>query len=311
MVSDKYTRAPAAQGGTDDNAARTLWDHNYANRITSSWTEHPLVAQHVYQTMTGGAHSFWLNWVFDDFLKGGVERVLSVGCGNGAHEHHMARSGYATVIDAFDGSPVGIEHARQVARDEGLQCNFSVRTFEEFAAETGGKPYDLVLFTGSLHHVRDLEGMCRRVHELVSDTGHVVVNEYVGPRHNIYPRAQVDLINSILSTIPPEFKTAPDATVGVPTLQQVAARDPSEAIRANLIPAYLEIYFEALHEVNFGGAILHPIFDCLNSRRIMDGSEESNAIVRRLIALDKQLTIDDPALGRNFSFGVYAKAEII
>jgi 2-polyprenyl-3-methyl-5-hydroxy-6-metoxy-1,4-benzoquinol methylase len=284
-----------------------IWEQNYAQGILSAWTQNPLVERYVNDTICGEKGQFWLNWVFERLLnKKPVKRLLSIGCGNGGHEILMAKAGYAERIDAFDASDVGIAKATKEAR--GLNCHFSVNTFERFVQSRISHRYDFILFAGSLHHVRDLEGMCAKAHELLTPDGHVCINEYIGPRHSIYPAAQIDAINAVLDVLAPEYKKSPDVKFRSPTMEEIRGYDPTEGVRADMIPAYLKIFFEPVYEVDMGGALLHPMFDCLNGPRLAQPDAES--LVRALIEMDKAFAKYAP-FGVNFRFGLYTKKDIV
>lgn len=288
----------------------SVWDRNYTSGITSAWTNHPLVARHVYDTISDGAGLFWLNWVFEGLLRRQFKRVLSIGCGDGAHELLIARAGYATQIDAFDASTVGIRRANETARAENLNCRFSVDTFEAFEERPCADRYDFVLFSGSLHHIRNLEGMLSKVHAILAEGGVVCVNEYIGARHGLYPQKQINLANNVLAALAPAFRASKHAAVRAPELQDVRNHDPSEGIRSNLIPAFLDIFFTPIYERRYGGYLLHPLFDALNSQKLKDGSEESQTIVRILIEMDKAIA-SHPDYGSDFLFGVYRSKEVL
>lgn len=289
------------------NEKAQIWDRNYVQGIVSAWTSNPLVQRYIYASISGGVDAFWINWTFENLLKRRFKRGLSIGCGDGGDELLIARAGYVETLDAFDASEAGVRKAHALAKEQGLACNFNVDTFEAFAArQMPAAQYDFIMFAGSLHHVRDLEGMCARAHHLLSDDGVLLLNEYIGPRHAIYPPERLSILNAFLAALAPEFKRC--ERLGAATLESVRSYDPSEGVRSNLIPAYLDIFFHPFYEVDFGGALLHPLFDCLDTARINDRSPESDSIVGLLIEADRALT---KQLGSDFRFGVYTKKEIV
>lgn len=282
--------------------AATHWDEKYAAAVRSAWVQNPLVEREVYRRMTGEP-VHWLWWLFHPTLPK-ADRMLAIGCGDGSHELALAGNGSVRHITAFDASPVAIEMGRQAARAQGLSIDFQVRLFEEFVAEPPSETFDVILFSGSLHHVTDLEGMLSTVRKLLRPGGHVVVNEYVGPIYQLYPQSQIDIINRVLDATPPVFLAAPDARLRLPTIEAVMAHDPTEGVRAPLIPTLLPMYFRPVHERRVGGGLLHPIFDCLNGAKVNDGSVESGAYVSMLITLENELTAAG-ALNHDFMFGIY------
>lgn len=265
------------------------WDHMYKEGTKSAWTNNPLVADRVMRRITGTS-KFWLNWVFEDYLKKPVDSILSIGCGDGAHELMIARNGYARTIDAFDASPVGIERARKVAHDEGLtSVHFRVDTFEHFIENTVTKKYDLIVAFGALHHVLPLEAMLEKIASNLAEGGYFLFNEYVGACYNIYPPIQVALINRLLAALDPAFKSHPQAQWHNPSFQMVREHDLSESCRSALILPLVGAFFDVEHRAFFGGPILHPIFDYLDGKRLGDGSPEAESVVGLLVEIEEIL----------------------
>lgn len=287
-------------------AGTSHWDRMYEGAVRSAWTQNPLIAAEVYQRMTGQP-GFWMEWVFTQAMPS-VDRLLSIGCGDGGHEIAMARRGFVREIRAFDASPVAIEQARTSAFAEGLEIDFAIGTFEAFVQDSGPEDlYDAVLFSGSLHHVLDLEGMLSAVRRVLKPGGRVIVNEYCGPCYQLYSAGQLEVINRVLSSIPETFRLGPQIQLELPTIEMIMAGDPTEGVRASLIPLLVPMYFRKEYERFIGGALLHPIFGCLNGAKVNDGSPESIAFVQMLILLENELTAAG-RLGHEFMFGIYVNA---
>lgn len=68
-------------------------------------------------------------------------RVLAVADGEGRNSVWMAQLGLT--VDAFDISPVGVDKARRLAADAGVQVNYQVSSVEDFAWKVG--EYDAVV----------------------------------------------------------------------------------------------------------------------------------------------------------------------
>lgn len=285
--------------------ASAHWDRMYENGTRSAWTQNPLVAEAVYRRMTDEP-GFWLEWLFASHLPK-VNRLLSIGCGDGGHELAIARRGFANHIVAFDASPKAIEIASQTATSEGLPIDFSVRQFEEFVANPGDEAmFDVAFFSGSLHHVTDLEGMLSAVRRVVRPGGWVIVNEYVGPCYQLYPQSQIEIVNRTLEKIPATFRIHPDERLVLPSMDAIQANDPTEGVRSAIIPTLLPLYFRATYLRWIGGGLLHPLFGYLNSGRVNDGSPESQILAQMLITLEDELTVGG-ALSHDFMFGIYQR----
>ena len=75
-----------------------------------------------------------------DLLKPGM-RVLAVADGEGRNSVWMAKQGLQ--VDAFDISPVGVEKAKKLAQQQGVDVNFSIHSIEDYPWTTGD--YDAVV----------------------------------------------------------------------------------------------------------------------------------------------------------------------
>jgi SAM-dependent methyltransferase len=281
------------------------WDDRYDQQIKSAWFSNDLVLAELNTRITG-RNAFWLAWLMTEYLQSRPKRVLSIGCGDGAHELVIARQRWADHIDAFDGSASGIRIARETSERENLPVTFYVDTFEQFVASPVTTLYDAVFFIGALHHVKDLEGMLDRVRRCLNPDGVMIINEYCGPCYNIYEPERIQIMNGILRALAPEFKLSPDTQWTNMTIDAVFAADPTEAVRAALIPAFVRHYFSVVLERPFGGTLLHPLFDHLNSRKLNDGSPESVSIVRMLIEMENTL-IASGVLKNDFLLGIYGQ----
>lgn len=285
------------------NPSTSHWDRMYEGAVRSAWTQNPQVAAELYQRMTDQP-GFWMEWVFTQGLPP-VDKLLSIGCGDGGHEIAMAQRSFAKHIRAFDASPVAIEQAKAKAVAGGLDVDFFVGTFEAFVQDPGPQDqYDAVVFSGSLHHVLDLEGMLSAVRHVLKPGGRVVVNEYCGPCYQLYGKDQLDLVNRVLTSVPEAFKLGPDIQLALPTIEMIMGGDPTEGVRAPLIPVLVPMYFRKEYERFVGGALLHPLFGCLNGAKVNDGSPESLAFVQMLILLENELTAAGK-LPHEFLFGIY------
>ena len=280
------------------------WDQKYLHTIRSSWTENPYIQRAVNERMTGDSGMHWLNWVFTKFLPDRPARVLSVGCGDGSHELIIARQSYADFVYGFDASSVGIEMASRAAREESLAAEFETRLFEDFVSNPPPEPFDVALFAGSLHHVRDIEGMLFTIQNVVKPGGHVIINEYVGPAYQLYDELQLRLVNLLLDLLPPELVADPAFRVRTPTMRTVYATDPSEGIRAPLIPQLLPRFFSPVLVRKMNGALLHPLFDGINGTTANIETSLNQRVFDSLVALEQILT-DLRVLSNDFMFAVY------
>jgi SAM-dependent methyltransferase len=97
----------------------------------------------------------------------GRPRVLEVGCGGGELARELAALGREVV--AVDSSPESVAAARALGVDA------RVAAFPDFDDET---PFDCVLFTRSLHHIRPVAPAVERARQLLRPRGLLVVEDF-------------------------------------------------------------------------------------------------------------------------------------
>lgn len=291
VESQSFVLPVAASQTSDQSAERSYWETNPTIAAKArQWVSNPIVKDVVNQRMSGGqSQKYWLNWLVKDYFAGQTfDYLLSLGCGIGNHEILMAKLEFARHIDAFDFSEASINIARQEAEKEGVQVNFYRDDFNQFSLQEG-KKYDIAFCSGSLHHVKELERFLDIVHRSLNPEGYFIINEYVGDNYCIYDKKQVQLINRLYhcfhellqSGIQPEFFN--------PTIYQVFATDPSEAVRSKLILPFIEYYFNIEVMNPFGGGILHPLYPLLNHVELLPGDAKGESIIRLLLEFEQIL----------------------
>ncbi|OGW43009.1 MAG: hypothetical protein A2132_00280 [Nitrospirae bacterium RBG_16_43_11] len=270
-----------------DNIARKFWEVNPNAAYQNQWIENPIIASQVYYRMSGGhSHKYWLSWLLEDYFAGKrFKRMLSPGCGVGDHEIIVAKSGVVDEIDAFDFSDSSIGIAKDKAEKLGLQINFYNDNLDTFVIPDGRR-YDLVLCTGSVHHVKELERFFAMIHNVLDSDGYFVINEYVGECYNIYSKKQVDIINRMLSCFPQEMRSSDKDKFQNDTLSNRIAIDPSESVRSKFILPLLKNYFDIEVKHPFGGCILHPLYPYLKADKFMNGEVETSVLLKLLLEFE-------------------------
>jgi SAM-dependent methyltransferase len=124
-------------------------------------------------------------------------RVLDVGCGAGYVSLELARHGHHVV--AIDISASNIEVAKQTLADNPFRDGFGSLRYEHLPFHLAAGSYDVVLFSVSLHHMPDPEGVVARARELTADGGYLLCYEPCHERFREQDAAQVALIRAILT----------------------------------------------------------------------------------------------------------------
>ncbi len=285
--------------------ARSHWETNPEIASKDQWTGNAVIGEIVYRRMSGGQSSeHWLHWLMSDyFKKRRFARVLSPGCGVGDHEIAMMSSGKISQLDAFDFSEASLQIVREKAVAKKLRINFYRDDINEFCVPEGRK-YDMILCSGSVHHVREIERFLRVVRDAPAPNGVFVFNEYVGPCFNIYPRKQLGIVNRLLRAISPELRQA--ERLDQITVEQALANDCSESVRSSLILPFASTYFEFEFCHPFGGTLLHPMYPLLRHDAMSKQTPEAQTIVR-LLAEFEAILIEKGALTSDFALCVCRK----
>ncbi len=230
------------------------------------WTHLDEVRAAINRKVTGDAALSPLAWFFQVAGEGRalpLARVLVLGCGAGQVEREVMQQGWAREVIAIDLSAKVLEVARaEAAGLDGIGY---------FQADMNGLPlgdgafqpaaFDAVLGVSSVHHCAELECLYQRVGELLRPGGFLFLDEYVGPNRFQWPDAQLRHINRIAGLLPThmmstrrgEFRSCFRA----PSVAEVMAVDPSEAVRSAELLSLLGNYFVDVQVRPYGGAILH------------------------------------------------------
>lgn len=194
-----------------------------------------------------------------------VARALTIGCGAGDLERGLAQYGFATRHDAFDVAPEAIRKATAAAEAAGFrQIHYSVADGNELRLEPNA--YDVVFGVFSIHHIEALEGAFGQVARALRPGGLFFMNEYVGPTRFQWTDRQLETVNGLLTALPEALRrNAVDGgvkrRVPRPTVEEMIAMDPSEAVRSGEILSTAAKYFEIVEVRPYGGTVLHLLLD--------------------------------------------------
>jgi SAM-dependent methyltransferase len=233
-----------------------------------------------------------------------LEKSLSVCCGDGAHELAIARTGKVRFIHGFDISEGAIAQANltfeKAAVSKGSYA-FEVADANDLRLEG---QFDLLLSTGALHHVTNLEGLLSKLSSLLSPDGYFIVLEYVGPNRFQWTDAQLGVINGILRQLDFHYLKENTRTyLGRSPIADLIAIDPSEAVHSEDILRLLPEYFRIEYLRNFNGTVMHPLYPLLNAELTNTNSPDFDSLVRMILLMENTL-IRANVLPSDFVFAV-------
>ena len=205
-------------------------------------------------------------------------KVLSPCCGIGWLELWVNKSCRVERIDAFDVSPSAIETAKANAAAAGVDC------INYFVADGNvldlGTLYDLIVISGGLHHINDLEGFCATMRDHLKPDGVMIASEYVGPSYTQYTPRQVELINACITLLPEKYRNQISGSrltrYQNMTVEQWLEVDPSESIRSADIVDVVRSTFGHVDLIDRGGAIVHMALFQIAHNFDEDDPEDAN-----------------------------------
>jgi SAM-dependent methyltransferase len=277
-----------------------------ARASRSVWLNNEVVNAHICKLISGGPAVHWLPWFIDYYLRGTVhfERSLSLCCGDGAHEIALFQTKKVQKVSGFDISAGAIASAIgkfQNAKVPSERYHFEVADANELTVRDD---FDLILSSGALHHVQNLEGLLEAVAGALMPRGYFVVVEYVGPNRFQWTDQQLSVINGILRQLDLQYlKNNIRLPLRRPRLEEFMAVDPSEAIRAEEILPLLARYFTVEYLKHFNGTIAHPLYPLLNPELTNAGAKDFDTIIRSILYFEDVL-ISYNVLTSDFAFAI-------
>lgn len=230
------------------------------------WLANPIVnRRYQMKAVRGREYSHWLDFCIDYYLraKSPVDRILSVGCGDGSLERQLASLNICKTIDAIDIAPGMIEVAKQKAQEQGIDnIRYLVANVEEVGFPA--KNYDAIFYNMSLHHMLNIEDIMRKTASVLNPEGFLFINEYIGPNRFDFSDREKEVLRALHALIPEKFRFSLaqhnfghlQTNVYIPDPLEVARIDPSEAVCSAEIMPMLEQHFEIVEFNKIGGTTL-------------------------------------------------------
>ncbi|MDX2104174.1 MAG: class I SAM-dependent methyltransferase [Alphaproteobacteria bacterium] len=232
------------------------------------WTHLDRVRQTINRRVTGDPHVAPLTWFFravDQEHGLPLTRVLVLGCGSMGIETEIALAGWAQDIIAIDLSPRALAIAAAKSQAAGLtsvthmQADMNALPLGAHGFEPGS--FDAIISISGVHHCANLEGLYAACAKLLKPQGWFYLDEFVGPSRFQWPEVQVGLINGFLAALPEAYLRTAHGHIRRgylrPTVDQVIAVDPSEAVRSTDLLPLLSLWFSVHVVRGYGGNLLH------------------------------------------------------
>jgi len=254
----------------------------------------PSVCRRANRLITGDENVDYPVYVCEKYLRPLQPlRGLALGCGTGEKELNWATLCRFERLDAYDISPARIARAQERARAAG-HPELHYRTADVQGIEWPQQACDVVFVDQSLHHFSPLEPMVENIRRALKPGGYLVASEFVGPTRFQWTERQLELTNAVLALLPPAYRRRWSngrikQRVHRPSRLRMMLGDPSEAVESARIVPLLERHFEIVEQRDYGGTIVHMLFDDIAHNFLDDSGQEKDEEARRLLELCFQI----------------------
>jgi SAM-dependent methyltransferase len=254
-----------------------------------SWSGIPQVHLNHNFLITGSRETYWVEWMRERFFPAGrAGDALSLGCGAGHLDRIFKRCGFSfRSFTGIDISEAAVERARALADEVHLAPAIRYTASDLNRCTLPPRSFDFIYFFQSLHHIEALEHVLEQCQQALRPDGLLMVNEFVGPSRFQWTSRQVDMANALLVLLPDDVRRDLQAggvkkEIVHPTVKQMVAHDPSEAVRSGEIERLVKTYFDVVNEWNWGGTLNHLVFQNI-AANFDPGNADHRSIVDLLI----------------------------
>jgi SAM-dependent methyltransferase len=291
----------------EEERTAKFWDRQHWREVPLDyWASNPLVQSYINRRTTGDPDLRWLDWFRQRHASAVFDRGLCLACGAGTAELHAVGIGLCREMDACDISEGSLESARARAASLKLETRINYFRCDLNRASLAPGQYDLVLSSGGLHHIEQLEHLLDQVHACLKDGGLLAIDEYVGPARLQYTDLQLDVVQRIVDSLPAGLRTG--KPVERPDLAYMLRNDPSEAVRAPELVSLLQKHFEVIELRPYGGTLLNVLFGCgaVDTRLLLPGegaaaASPSHADVLPMILLLEEMLTENEVLPSDYA----------
>ncbi len=294
---------------TFSNTSRTKSAFSDSVYSSSNWWIIPAVRNRWNEKITGNADTNYKQYLYENFIrrKSGM-KLLSLGSGACSHELELAGYSEFDEIVCLDLAQNLLNQAAAIAKKENKNnIKFICADIKNFDFKTAY--YDFVLFNASLHHFDQVDELLGRyIKPCLKPNGKLVINEFVGPTRQQFPKQQLDAIKDAIKLIDKpyrrRFKTSiyKNSFSGAGMLRMIIA-DPSECVDSDSIMPAIHRQFKTIVEKPYGGNILMNVLRDISHHFVVLDDRKS-AILQRLFEFEDHYLEKHKS---DFVFGIYQK----
>jgi len=209
---------------------------------------------------------------------------LSIGCSTGQNELKWVKSTHFNRLIAHDLSNERIAYAKNQADREGYSHIIQFFVSDFFDIKVRENEYDIITAEGSLHHLKNIDEVVRRIKRMLKKDGYLIVNDFVGPCRFQWTDRQLEIVNGLLTIIPNRYrKRIYSGSIKKrhykPGRLTMIVNDPSEAVESSNILPSIRKHFNIVELKEYGGTILHILLNEI-AHNFISTNEESKQILK-------------------------------
>ncbi|MBZ0256241.1 class I SAM-dependent methyltransferase [bacterium] len=273
-----------------------LWGQAKPGERTS-WLESPLIYRRVNLQISGHPDVDCLGYIKQKYFRKPAKLGLNVGCGHGELEQLLVKRGLVETMHGFDVSSGAVEAAKKAAEKAGLadRIQYFVADANHLDDAPLAQEYDVAYGFMALHHIVDLEACLDGIRRRLKPGGILIANEFVGPYRFQWTDKQLDIANQLLQCFPVELTRnirEPEKLkreVERPSIKFMKKYMAFESVCSDRIVKALHDRYEILEQKNYGGTILHILFEAIMGNFKEETNREHAALVRMASACEETL----------------------
>ena len=292
-------RAAAAEHWNRWQKARDTIQSQYID-----WGDHPTIAARIQTELFGSPTVTVFDYLKSEYPEFATASVLSLCAGDGSFEKLLLLHGIFGSITGMDIAAERVAAGNNAADAFAGRLRFAVGDVN--SGEFGDAQYDVVFAKAALHHVEQLEKMFAGAQRCLKPGGKLVTIDFFGPTRFQWTDAQLAAVNHFIdTTIPDDLLRRADGSlqkhITRPTIAEMIAMDPSEAVRSSEVRSLLDKHFTVEKELAVGGTLLNLVF----GEAIINNFDVDNArhvqIINAAFDYEREL-MNERVIGSDFRF---------
>ena len=273
---------------------KTVGDYwSTRKRSTGNWWTNRMVIRDINRRVIGTPHAEISRGATElgaRLTEGRPRRLgLSVGCGNGAKEITLIRSGFVERMLCYDLAETRIAQAEARAAEFGISERIEFHVADAFARHHA-PAFDFVYWNNSLHHMFDVPAALAWSRDVLRPGGLLLIDEYVGASRMRFSDETLDYANAIRGLLPerilPADRRTAEHVLSREWFAARIARDPSEAVDAGRTLQAVADLFEAPVIRPTGGAVYFVALNGLFGHFDM-AEPQDRTLLAHLLRLDE------------------------